>query len=1065
MSTAPTLAKFSRPRLYAVVKRDRLFRALDEARAHPIVFIAGPPGAGKSTLVASYVESRRTPGLWFQADIGDSDPATFFHYVSTAATSLGGVRGARKASALPRWNPGYASDLAAFTRRFMREFYALFPPGSIFVVDNFHEAAGGPEWRAAFSDALGELPSGVNMVILSRAEPPPEMSRLLASQAMVRLGWESLRFTAAEAAEVVGRVGETPAIVEAVHRASDGWAAGLVLMREHLARLTIADAQPLRDTSALDDSRESVFAYFTGEIFARARPENRRTLMLAALLPSVSAEDAEALSGNPEAQRLFEHLYRRHLFVDRRRAGERVVYHFHGLFREFLLAEGRTRLAEDERRAALARAARLLIERGDVDAAAAIYREGAAWDELAALARDESARLIAEGRHETLRHWIEALPPAQRDHDPALVYALAVTHIYGEPTLAKSLLARAHDAFAAAGDTRGAMLAAAASIDCHYHEWADFAPLDRWIGVLERGLGAAEALRSPTEELRVRASLLLALLFRQPAHPELAANARAVADLLASEPIAAAPVNVRMSAASVLFNYYNWATKGESADALIALALPWLDDPQATPLNRVWFLVHLAFHEQITRQYARARKRMAEAEAIAREHGLASVLFEIYHADVSAASAARDVAGAGAALEKLRSVLNPARRMDVAYFRHQEAAFLLISGRAREAADKSRVAVEIGREAGMPAMQLPHLMMLGAHALVAAGSRDEALARYDQAIAQAAPVDVRSFSFHRDLARAQFALEAGDEAGALAILRGLFAACREAKFYGFMRQTPLGVSRVAALALAHGVETDYVRALVRLRQLPAPSPDLAEWPWPLSIRTFGAFELARHGDPVVSRGKAQKKPLELLKALIAHGARRVDAAMLTALLWPDAQGDDAKASFDSTLYRLRKLVDVDGAIQLSEGKLTLDPALVWVDALALEAILDDDTLPATRALALARGEFLADEAALPWAVRARDRLKARLLRAVIAEAEACEARGDYAAARTLYEAVLERDNLAEAVYRRLMVCQRELGDAAGAMLTYRRCRELLSIVLGRAPAAETEAVRRSLATA
>ena len=1065
MPPAPTLAKFSRPRLYAVVKRDRLFRALDDARAHPIVFIAGPPGAGKSTLVASYVESRRAHGLWFQADIGDSDPATFFHYVGVAATTLGGARGARKAAALPRWNPGYAGDLAAFTRRFMREFYALFPPGSIFVVDNFHEAAGAPEWRAAFSDALSELPAGVNMMILSRAEPPPEMSRLLASQAMVRLGWESLRFTAAEAAEVVGRVGETPAIVEAIHRASDGWAAGLVLMREHLARLTIADAQPLRDTSALDDSRESVFAYFTGEIFARARPENRRTLMLAALLPSVTAEDAEALSGNGDAQRLFEHLYRRHLFVDRRRAGERNVYHFHGLFREFLLAEGRARLSDDERRGALDRAAALLIERGDVDAAAAIHRDAGAWDALAALARDESVRLIGEGRHDTLRDWIVALPEKVRDADPALVYALAVTHVYGDPTLAKSLLARAHDAFAAAGDTRGAMLAAAASIDCHYHEWADFAPLDRWIGVLERGLADVPTLRSPTEERRVRASLLLAVLFRQPAHPELAAHARAVAGLLASDAIAAAPVNVRLSAASVLFNYYNWATKGESADTLIALALPWLDDPQATPLNRVWFLVHLAFHEQITRQYARARTRMAEAEAIAREHRLASVLFEIYHADVSAASAARDVAGAQMALEKLRTVLNPARRMDVAYFRHQEAIFLLISGRAREAAEKSRQAVEIGREAGMPTMQLPHLMLLGAHALVAAGRRDEALARYDEAIAQAAPVDVRSFSFHRDLARAHFALEARDEAAALAIVRRLFTACREAKFYGFMRQGPHGVSRLAALALAHGVEPDYTRTLVRLRQLPAPSPDLADWPWPLAIRTLGAFELRRHGEPVVSRGKAQKKPLELLKALVAHGGRRVDAAMLTGLLWPDAEGDDAKASFDSTLYRLRKLVDVDGAIQLSEGKLSLAPALVWVDALALDAILDDDTLPATRALALARGDFLADEAALPWAVRARDRLKARLLRAVIAEAEACEARGDYAAARTRYEAVLERDNLAEAVYRRLMVCQRELGDAAGAMLTYRRCRELLSIVLGRAPAAETEAVRRTLATA
>ena len=43
-----------------------------------------------------------------------------------------------------------------------------------------------------------------------------------------------------------------------------------------------------------------------------------------------------------------------------------------------------------------------------------------------------------------------------------------------------------------------------------------------------------------------------------------------------------------------------------------------------------------------------------------------------------------------------------------------------------------------------------------------------------------------------------------------------------------------------------------------------------------------------------------------------------------------------------------------------------------------------------------------------------------------------------------------------------MVCLREAGDPAAALTTYRRCRELLSIVLNRPPSAETEAIRATL---
>ena len=89
MPRAPTIAKLARPRLHGAVARDRLFARLDETQEeHAAICVVGPPGAGKTTLVASWLNARKLPGIWYQMDRGDADLATFFHYLGQAALAF-----------------------------------------------------------------------------------------------------------------------------------------------------------------------------------------------------------------------------------------------------------------------------------------------------------------------------------------------------------------------------------------------------------------------------------------------------------------------------------------------------------------------------------------------------------------------------------------------------------------------------------------------------------------------------------------------------------------------------------------------------------------------------------------------------------------------------------------------------------------------------------------------------------------------------------------------------------------------------------------------------------------
>ena len=136
LRVSPRLAKTTRPRISAVFARERLFRELDGNRSAACTWIAGPPGAGKTALLASFVSERASGCLWHQIDADDADPLGFFGYLVQGAQ---GVLGSDAAKALPVLTADAAFSLPTFARRFFRDLFAL-APGLTLVLDDYHEA-------------------------------------------------------------------------------------------------------------------------------------------------------------------------------------------------------------------------------------------------------------------------------------------------------------------------------------------------------------------------------------------------------------------------------------------------------------------------------------------------------------------------------------------------------------------------------------------------------------------------------------------------------------------------------------------------------------------------------------------------------------------------------------------------------------------------------------------------------------------------------------------------------------------------------------------------------------
>ncbi|MDR3553981.1 MAG: BTAD domain-containing putative transcriptional regulator [Syntrophobacteraceae bacterium] len=1075
MKTSVTPAKITRPRPSGIFPRDRLFRLLDDSLQQPVLWITAPAGTGKTTLATSWLEARQMHSLWYQVDEGDCDPASFFYYLGLAAQKAN----PRKRKSPPLLTPEYFLGIPTFSRRFFEDVYSRLIPvtennGSPFAIvfDNCQDVPRGTPFHEILNAGISQVPDGIKIVLISREEPSEALVRLRANNLMKIIGWDELKFTLDESKEMVrlrGPEAVSHEILERLQEKTDGWVAGIVLLLERARKGGIESV-----LSKMGATKE-IFQYFAREIFDRAAPATRDFLLKTSLFQQMSAKMTEALTGNHEAQRILSELNDKGYFTQKLES-QTASYRYHPLFQEFLRHLAADLIDHGELVELEKKAAMILEANGQFEEAVDLLKRAGAWPEAVLVILKHAPSLAAQGRIKTLEGWLQGLPEAVVRIEPWLLYWAGACRLLYSPSEGHTLFEKAFRLFRERRDTNGIFTALSGLFDSTTFSVGSFAPYDDTLALLDEVLSEFPDFPSFEIQARITASRIVAMVLRQPWRPELGETVEQAISILPK--ITDENTRVQMLQALATKHLFSGQPSGPLSDIFQEMARA----PGMPPFLRIFSKLLQAVRCMSTADFDAMRKAVEEGLELASRTGIHVLDAFLLGHGANAALSCQSPDAADAFLGKMAIHLDQTSFWTKEFYHVMQGWKSLLKRDFLSALHHGEMALKFGSQAGvLNTLACSHFGY--AMALYGLERNREAMDHLVACSTAARSTHNPIAEFMCFLAESKFAFDKGDDSSGLIALKKAMSLGRERQYSNtFFIWLPTMMAELCQRALEAGIEVDYVAQLIRKRNLmPDPPPsDCEQWPWAIKIYTLGRFEIERDGKVLQFSRKVQKKLLQMLKVLISKGGSGVQVELLCDCLWPDAPGDAAYSSFTTALSRLRRLMGIEKAITLQEGKVSLDPRYCWVDALAFErlrALLDEAIKEenatfhaqsskvfrlAENAIALYQGHFLATDAEEFWSISYRERLRARFSRLVSRIGDQLEKAGQWEKAIEIYQKGLDIDDISEEFYQHLMVCYCELDLNANAMEVYRRCKKLLAAKLGIGPSPKTEAIYRKI---
>lgn len=409
-----------------LLSRNRLLDALNELLDLKLIIVSAPAGYGKTSLLIDFASRTKLPISWFALDPLDRDLSRFvFHFISAIQThfpEFGQTTLAQlKSMQQERMN------LSVLVSTIVNDLYEHVTEHFAIILDDYHLVEESEDINRFINDLLQNVDENFHLICASRKLLTlPDLTLFVARNQVGGLSFEELSFLPSEIQALMLQNYQqliTDESAEAIMKYTEGWVTGL-LLSTHLFGKDVTDKLRAAKVSGV-----GVYEYLAQQVLERQEEDVQHFLLRTSILEEFDAElCADVIGGALDIKQNWHQLMntvtQRNLFVVTLDGDKSTWLRYHHLFRDFLQLHFRRQCPEEAQKIAHT-LADLLLTQQEWERAYGLYRDLKDTAAIVALIETAGSMMIANGKTDALKEWLNALPEYLVNTNAALLSLLA----------------------------------------------------------------------------------------------------------------------------------------------------------------------------------------------------------------------------------------------------------------------------------------------------------------------------------------------------------------------------------------------------------------------------------------------------------------------------------------------------------------------------------------------------------------------------------------------------------------------------------------------------------------